>query len=113
MKAENQISIGMNIMVNKNVRHFSFPALLTVQAERFESQRFAWMAMMIIFQSCLASIACMYIFQNKGGDFMFIACTMLAMGCNSLFIAQAPAKWCLIGFYLSVVINLIFIAINL
>lgn len=79
------------------------------QIEKFESTRLGWMAIYITIQSCLGSIACMHILQSKAGDVTLASCAAVTMGCNAIFIAQGPGKWCLISFYLSVVLNVVFI----
>jgi hypothetical protein len=83
------------------------------QAVAFEKARYFWMAIMITLQSCLGAIACLYILQNNASTFTLSACAALSMGSNALFIGLAPAKWCLIGFYLSILFNTIFILMNL
>jgi hypothetical protein len=79
--------------------------LLDHQAAKFERSRFAWMAMLLTIQSCWGSITCASILQNHSSDVSLATCAMLSMGSNALFIALAPPKWCLAGFYLSVFIN--------
>lgn len=68
------------------------------QVENFEKTRFGWMAIYITVQSCLGSAAAAYILENKASDFMLMACAGITMGCNAIFIAQAPPKWCLFSF---------------
>ena len=83
------------------------------QAEKFESTRFGWTAILITAQSCLGSIDCMYILQHHASDIMLAFCAALTMGCNAIFIAQGPGKWCLFSFYLSMIVNNIFILLNI
>lgn len=72
------------------------------------------MAMFITMQSCLGSVACMYILQTKASDVWLMLCAMVTMGCNAVLIAQAPPKWCLVSFYLSMLVNaLLVIILNL
>lgn len=75
------------------------------QAEKFEAARFGWMTILITFQSCLGSVACMYILQNTVSDWLLAVCSVVTMSANAMFIAQAPAKYCLSVFYLSVFTN--------
>jgi hypothetical protein len=75
------------------------------QAEQFERTRLGWMAIYITVSTCLGSIALMHILQSGGSDLSLVLCAAVAMACNSIFIAQGPAKWCLISFYLSVLVN--------
>ena len=83
------------------------------QATAFEKARYFWMAIMITLQSCLGAVACLYILQNNASTFVLAVCAALSMGSNALFIGLAPAKWCLIGFYLSMALNTIFLLLNL
>lgn len=83
------------------------------QATKFEEARFGWMAIAITIQSCLGSIACMFILQNNASDIMLALCAAITMACNAMFIALAPGKWCLGSFYLSVFLNVIFILLNI
>ncbi|MES2138548.1 MAG: hypothetical protein V4511_02490 [Bacteroidota bacterium] len=83
------------------------------QAENFEKSRLGWMAIYITAQSCLGSIACMYILKSAGSDIMLFSAAILTMLCNAVLIAQGSGKWCLILFYLSIVFNSIFIILNI
>jgi hypothetical protein len=81
------------------------------QAIQFEESRFAAMTILLTAQSCIGSIAVFFSMQHE----MIIQLCLSAavtMGANSMFIAQAPAKWCLGFFYTSVVLNLLIIIIN-
>jgi hypothetical protein len=80
--------------------------------DAFEEARFGWMSMLITIQSCLGAIACMYVLQNGADNFQLVLCAMITMTCNAINIAQAPAKWCLGSFYLSVVVNAILVILN-
>lgn len=82
-------------------------------ASSFEERRFAAMCVMITIQSCLGSIACMYILQSEGSMSMLMSGAAITMGSNSAFIAQAPPKWCLSIFYISIVVNSLLILVNL
>ena len=79
----------------------------------FENTRYGWMAILITFQSCLGAAACMFILKNGGNTFELSTCAALSMGSNALFIGLASPKVCLIGFYISVVLNTIFLLLNL
>lgn len=83
------------------------------QAENFEKSRFGWMAMYITAQSCLGSIASLYILQNNASDVFLVLCAVITMVCNAIFIAQGPGKWCIASFYLSVFANSLFIINNI
>jgi len=85
---------------------------LDKRALGFENARFFWMAVYITSQSCLGSVACMYILKNNGSDILLATGAMVTMGCNAILIAQGPSKWCLISFYISVILNTILIVLN-
>lgn len=83
------------------------------QAIKFEQTRFGWMAIYITIQSCFGSVACMLILQNNASDFMLASCAAVSMASNAVFIAQGSGKWCLGTFYFSVLLNAIFILVNI
>ncbi|MBX3165099.1 MAG: hypothetical protein KF900_11525 [Bacteroidetes bacterium] len=83
------------------------------QAEKFEASRFFWMSIYLTVQSCLGSVACMYILKNNASDIMLVSCAAVTMGANAVFISQGPGKWCLLSFYISVLLNLFFIFTNI
>ncbi len=83
------------------------------QVEKFEASRFGWMAIYITAQSCLGSVACMYILKNNASDIMLCICAAITMGCNAVFIAQGSGKLCLLSFYASIIINAVFILLNI
>ncbi|MBW7866689.1 MAG: hypothetical protein H3C31_00020 [Brumimicrobium sp.] len=74
------------------------------QEATFEKYRFGLMIAMLLFQSCIGSIAAMYAINHEIWPLMSLSAA-LSMGSNAMFIAQAKANVCLITFYLSVVIN--------
>lgn len=75
------------------------------QEEAFEETRFGRMVIYLTFQSCVGSIAAMLAIKSHAGDWALITAAAITMWSNSMFIAQASAKWCLIIFYLSLLIN--------
>lgn len=79
------------------------------QALQFEQFRFGMMTIYITAQSCLGSIACMYILQQGVSDVWLMLCAGVTMGANAAFIAQGPAKWCFIALYTSVLTNALLI----
>lgn len=81
---------------------------LDKQAVNFEKSRFGAMSAMMIIQSCLASIAAGLVLSLETVVPLVIT-TLTAMGSNAIFIAQGPAKWCIIGFIVSIIANLIII----
>ena len=82
------------------------------QEEAFDKYRFGAMTLMITIQSCVGGIAAYLCIIQDLWSLVGIA-AFLAMGSNALFIAQAKAKLCLIGFYISMVFHTIFIIIGL
>jgi hypothetical protein len=83
------------------------------QVSLFEKGRFGWMAIYMTAQSCLGSITCMYILHNHGNDFQLAGCAAITMGSNAMFIAQTSGKLCLISFYVSLLLNILFILYNI
>ena len=77
---------------------------LTKQEATFEENRFGAMTVMLTFQSCLGSVAAMLCIGNGMWGLVSLV-AVLTMSSNSMFIAQADAKYCIITFYISVVIN--------
>ncbi|MBX7094470.1 MAG: hypothetical protein K1X56_07110 [Flavobacteriales bacterium] len=84
---------------------------LELQSQKFEEGRFAWMTILITFQSCLGSIACMYLLKGNSTAWLLAGCAMITMASNAMFIAQAPGKICLLVFYASVLINTLLIIV--
>lgn len=98
---------------NTGVKSIGVDGWFRNQVAKFEQARFGWMTALLTIQSCLAAVACMYILQNNASDIQLASCAALAMGCNAVLIAQGPGKWCLLSFYLSMILNTIFIIINI
>lgn len=71
----------------------------------FEESRFGRMVIFLTAQSCLGSVAAMFALQNHAGDWALITAAAVTMWSNSMFIAQASAKWCLLIFYMSLIVN--------
>ncbi len=91
---------------------FNLSEWAATQAQKFEDARFGMMCMYIIIQSCIASIAAMFVLQNHAHIALLSTTAALAMGTNALFIAQGKAKLCLGAFYISVIVNTLFIIFN-
>lgn len=83
------------------------------QAELFEKGRFALMTILITLQSCVGSIACMYILRNDASEVWLAACAAITMACNAVMIAQASAKTCLATLYISIFANTLLIIFNI
>ena len=82
------------------------------QATKFEDGRFFWMTIYLTVQSCIGSIAAGFILENNANVLMLCSCAAITMASNALFIAQGPGKLCLSIFYSSIVLNTIFIILN-
>ncbi|MES2592828.1 MAG: hypothetical protein V4608_13175 [Bacteroidota bacterium] len=109
MEYTSVVSPASRITTTTNVKATWF----SKQAENFEKTRLGWMAIYITVQSCVGSIACMYILQNAANDSMLITAAVLTMLSNAVFIAQGPGKICLAFFYLSIALNALFIVLNM
>lgn len=109
MNATNNFAMNANRTTTDVEKRITW---LEKQELNFEEARFFWMAVIITAQSCLGSVACMFILKNHASDFVLAGCAAITMGCNAIFIAQAPARWCLGAFYLSVILNTVFIVVN-
>jgi len=83
------------------------------QAAKFEEARFFWMAVYLTAQSCLGSVACGFILKNDANILMLCTCAAITMGANAVLIALGPPKVCLTIVYLSLILNAIFIIINI
>lgn len=81
-------------------------------AVQYDKSRYGAMAIMMTAQSCLGSVACLYILRGDAGTAMLTTGVMATMMSNSLFIAQSPAKWTIAGFIASIVINTALIGLN-
>ena len=74
---------------------------------------FGVIAMTITIGSILGGIAAMYIFQNNAPIWELALCMAISMANNVAAIGQAPAKWVINIFAACVVLNVLFIVINL
>lgn len=82
------------------------------QVSNFEKSRFFWMTIYLTAQSCLGSIAAGFILQNGAPILTLSACATITMASNAVFIAQGPGKLCVLTFYTSILLNTIFIILN-
>jgi hypothetical protein len=87
--------------------------LLQKQIALFEQYRFGLLPIMLTAQSCIGSIAAMYIVKNGMNVAELSAVAMLTMAANAVIIAQASPKLCLISFYVVNTVNVLFILFNL
>jgi hypothetical protein len=71
------------------------------KAQSFENTRFGSMSWMIIVHCCLAGIAGSMALMHDNLIAIAIAAA-IAMGANTIMIAQASGKLCVLSFYISV-----------
>ena len=82
----------------------------------FKHDYILYIPLSIIFQSCLGSIAAMYILMNSIKTFHFVEltlCVIFAMAYNGAVFAQLKTQWIFNLLLATVVIDVILIAINL
>lgn len=82
------------------------------QVSNFEKGRFFWMTIYLTAQSCLGSIAAGFILANNSHVLILCTCAAVTMASNAVFIAQGSGKLCLLTFYSSILLNTIFIILN-
>lgn len=82
------------------------------QVSKFENARFFWMTIYLTAQSCLGSIAAGFILSNDANVLILCTCAAITMASNAVFIAQGPGKVCLLTFYSSMLLNTLFIILN-
>lgn len=99
--------------VKKNDSSLTLSGWFTKKAEAFDKGRFVWSTLLLTLQSCLGSVACMYIFKSNAGDTALSLSAIITMVANSVFLAQAPAKWCLAITYFSMLLNLVIILLTI
>jgi len=82
----------------------------------FQNRYSLYIPLFIIFQSCLGSVAAMYILMNSTKTFHFfelILCVSVCMIYNSSVLAQVKSKWVFNLLILSVIVNTFLILLNL
>lgn len=72
--------------------------------QSFENTRFGTMSWMIIAQCCLAGIAGSMALMHDN-LVAISALAAIAMGTNTVLIAQAPGKICVLSFYFSIIVS--------
>ncbi|EGV43854.1 hypothetical protein BZARG_2480 [Bizionia argentinensis JUB59] len=84
--------------------------------DSFNENYILYIPLTIILQSCIASIAAMYILINLGvgpiSYFEITLCVILAMGYNGLIYAQIKSNIVFPVLLASLIINILLIAIN-
>ena len=81
--------------------------------KKIEFSYFAIIAMAILISSCLGSITTMKIFENAAPLWMFILSLAVTMANLVACISQAPTKWVINLFTLSVFVNTVLLIVNL
>lgn len=81
-------------------------------AVRFESARFAAMTFLMTLQSCVGSIAAMFVLKNND-YFSLSLIASVTMASNAVFIAQSPARWCIGTFLTSIIVNTLLLTLSL
>jgi hypothetical protein len=79
--------------------------------ESVKFSHFAIMAMAILIGSCLGSVAAMLLFYNGAPLWVFIIALFASLANLVVSISQSPTKWMVNTFILSVLVNLVLIAI--
>lgn len=80
--------------------------------EKLEFSYFGLISMTILIGSIIGGIAAMFVFENNAPMWQFLLCLGFSMINNVFAIAQAPTKWVLNTFILTVLINIFIIIIN-
>lgn len=112
MKTQNDLTLGMKFSA-ENQHRLAANSFIERQVQAFEINRFGLMAVFMVLQVCVASAAVYYIFQSGTTVWQLMICAALTMFSNTMLIAQAPARWCVVAFYLSLIFNTLLILINL
>ncbi len=107
---------GQRQMMNYNVaaadsNRISLATRYDSFIERLKFSHFGIMAMAILIGSCLGSIAAMYLFANGAPIWVFAIGLFASLANLVACIGQAPTKWVVNMFILSVVVNLVLIAV--
>ncbi|MES2679491.1 MAG: hypothetical protein V4635_06375 [Bacteroidota bacterium] len=80
--------------------------------KKIEFSYFGIISGAILFSSCLGSIATMKIFESAGPLWMFILSLSVTMANLVACISQAPLKWVVNLFTLSIVVNTLLLLVN-
>lgn len=82
----------------------------------FKTNYQMYIPLSIIFQSCLGSIAAMYILMNSTQEsfhfFQLTLCVIASMGYNAVIFAQLNIKWVFNVLIFSLIMNALLIIIN-
>lgn len=81
----------------------------------FKKNYILYIPLSIILQSCIGSIAAMYILMNSEPEFHFwelTFCVIVSMGYNAVIFAQLKEKWIFNFLILTFVVNVPLIIIN-
>ena len=81
--------------------------------KKIEFSYFGFIAMSILISSCLGGITTMKIFENDAPIWMFILSIGVTMANLVSCLAQAPMKWVVNLFALSLLVNTVLLIVNL
>lgn len=76
------------------------------QIKGFENYRYGMMSFYIILQSCIGSIACMYLLQINASMMLLLPGAMATMMANAVLISQSPGKWSMLSVNISLIMNI-------
>ena len=80
--------------------------------EKLQFSYFGLISMTILVGSILGGIAAMYVFENNAPMWQFILVIGFSTMNNVFAISQAPVKWVFNTFVLTVLVNVLLIALN-
>lgn len=81
--------------------------------EKIKFSYFGIISMTILIGSCLGGITAMFVMKNDAAMWQLGLCMAVAMTNNVAAISQAPVKWVVNSFLISVVVNVLLILVNL
>lgn len=98
---------------NERVQSASLSAKYSAFIKKLEFSHYAVIAMAILIGSCMGSITTMKVFENNAPLWQFIASLSFTMANLVACIAQAPTKWVVNLFTLSMFVNILLLVINI
>lgn len=111
LQTETELFAAVNTSVTRpNVKQLS---VYDRFIESIKFSHFGVIAMAILFGSCLGSIATMKVFENNAPLWQFVLSLAVTMANLVACISQAPTKWVVNLFSLSVVVNVILLLLNI
>lgn len=82
----------------------------------FKKHYILYIPLSIIFQSCIGSIAAMYVLMNNNSNFYLFElslCVMVTMSYNAAIMAQLKYKWVFNFLIVSLIVNMGLIILNI